>query len=255
MKTKRFNTLILQKLGQRLMIWRFHLKVKHFGVEMETTENDSFLSTSSHIQPNESVAFPPLPLSIAQCICKKNKTVQCKPIYKTSCVQAVTTTKLKCVQVSETSHVHLYGVQTTKVKEDKLPRKKCSRGERLKNRLFLDADFETFAQKLHENEQTDIFVKCISMLTTGKLPFTNMSWKCFLDVGTLLSCTSTTNMEYYREWLEFCQVLYHMFGVGVINALRGRGHFSQVACKKNQKRQVRSCFMESSTSPYPQYQH
>ena len=56
----------------------------------------------------------------------------------------------------------------------------------------------------------------------------NMAWKNFLEMGSLLSCTSTTTMEYDKEWLEFCQVLYHMFGAGVINALRGRGHFSQV---------------------------
>ena len=111
-------------------------------------------------------------------------------------------------QASETRHVHSYGIQTTKVKEDKLPRRKCSHDEHLKNRLFLHADFETFAQKLHENEQTDKFVKCTLVLATGKLAFTNMSWKYFLDMGTLLSCTSTTNMEYDREWLEFSHVIY-----------------------------------------------
>ena len=95
-------------------------------------------------------------------------------MYKTSCVQAVSTTKSKYVQVSKNKHVCLYGVQTTTVKEDKLHCKKCSWGKHLKNRLFVDADFETFAQKLHENEQTDKFVKCISMLATGKLAFTNM---------------------------------------------------------------------------------
>ena len=42
-------------------------------------------------------------------------------------------------------------------------------------------------------------------------------------------------MEYDKEWLEFCQVIYHMFGAGVINALRGRGHFSQVASKETVK--------------------
>ena len=42
-------------------------------------------------------------------------------------------------------------------------------------------------------------------------------------------------MEYDKEWLEFCQVIYHMFGVGVINALWGRGHFSQVASKETVK--------------------
>ena len=190
---------------------------------------------SSHTQSNEIVPFPQLPLSITQSTSKKNKSVQCKPMFKTSCIQAVSTTKSKYVQVSENKHFRSYGIQTTTVKEDKLHRKKCSQGKRLKNRLFVDADFETFAQKLHENEQTDKFVKCISTLATGKLAFTNMSWKCFLDMGTLLSCTSTTNMEYDREWLEFCQVLYHMFGAGVINVLRGWGHFSQVACEKMKK--------------------
>ena len=54
-------------------------------------------------------------------------------------------------------------------------------------------------------------------------------------MGILILCTSTTNMEYDKEWLEFYQVLYHMFGGGVINAILGRGHFSQVACERTKK--------------------
>ena len=92
----------------------------------------------------------------------------------------------------------------------------------------MNTNFDKFAEKLHDNEQTQKFIKCISCLSNGTLPFTNMAWKSFLEMGSLLSCTSTTTMEYDKEWLEFCQVLYHMFGVGVINALRGRGHFSRV---------------------------
>ena len=38
-------------------------------------------------------------------------------------------------------------------------------------------------------------------------------------MGTLFSVKSTTQMEYDSEWLEFCQVIYHMFGAGVVNAL------------------------------------
>ena len=51
--------------------------------------------------------------------------------------------------------------------------------------------------------------------------FLSQTWhgKVFLEMGSLLSCTSTTTMEYDKEWLEFCQVIYHMFGAGVINAL------------------------------------
>ena len=39
-----------------------------------------------------------------------------------------------------------------------------------------------------------------------------MSWNSALDMGHLFLCDSTTQMEYDKEWLEFCQVLYHMFG-------------------------------------------
>ena len=54
-------------------------------------------------------------------------------------------------------------------------------------------------------------------------------------MGTLFTLKSTTTMEYDPEWLEFCQVLYHMFGAGVMNALRGRGHFSHVTSKRTHK--------------------
>ena len=96
---------------------------------------------------------------------------------------------------------------------------KKTSGVILQEQLRLNSDFDKFAEKLHDNEQTQKFIKCISCLLNGTLPFTNMAWKSFLEMGSLLSCTSTTTMEYDKEWLEFCQVIYHMFGVGVINAL------------------------------------
>ena len=102
--------------------------------------------------------------------------------------------------------------------QKKKPEKKTS-GVLLQEQLHLNSDFDKFVEKLHDNEQTQKFIKCISCLSKGTLPFTNMAWKSFLEMGSLLSCTSTTTMEYDKEWLEFCQVIYHMFGVGVINAL------------------------------------
>ena len=42
-------------------------------------------------------------------------------------------------------------------------------------------------------------------------------------------------MKYDKEWLEYCQVIYHMFSAGVINALWGRGHFSHVTSDKTMK--------------------
>ena len=59
-----------------------------YSPEVATETNDSDISFKSETSWSGNG-----PLSIAQSICKKNKTIQCKPIYRTSCVQAVTTTK------------------------------------------------------------------------------------------------------------------------------------------------------------------
>ena len=93
-------------------------------------------------------------------------------------------------------------------------------GNTLLSLLTESNDFEKFAEELHNNNQTNKFVKTISSLTSGSIDFCNIAWKAALDMGHLFSCESTTQMEYDKEWLEFCQVLYHMFGAGVINALR-----------------------------------
>ena len=124
-------------------------------------------------------------------------------------------------------------VQTKK--EKNAPNVKTTKSTLLLEKLNRNQTFEQFARKLDENEQTEKFVNCVISLSSGDMKFTNMAWKSFLDMGTLYSCTSTTNMEYDREWLEFCQVIYHMFGAGVINALRGRGHFLQVTSSKAKK--------------------
>ena len=163
----------------------------------------------------------------------RTKACQIKPSLKSSYVQACVTSKCKGVHTVDLKNIKSCATQTKNV----MPQctKKKSRGDILKERLEKECDFEIFAQKLHANEQTNKFIKCISALANGKLQFTNMSWKCFLDMGALISCPSTTNMEYDKEWLEFCQVLYHMFGAGVINALHGRGHFSQVTSARTNK--------------------
>ena len=85
---------------------------------------------------------------------------------------------------------------------------------------------------LVQHDQTDKFVKLIQALGLSKLKLSSMSWKAALDMGYLSMCTSTTNMTYDKEWLEFCQVLYHMFGGGVMNTLQGRAHFSHVTSEK-----------------------
>ena len=110
-----------------------------------------------------------------------------------------------------------------------------SETQKLLDKLQVDHAFDKFVSILNEHEQIDKFVKTVKAIASGELAATNLCWKAALDMGALFSCKSTTQMEYDKEWLEFCQVIYHMFGGGAINALRGRGHFSQVTGNKTQK--------------------
>ena len=85
--------------------------------------------------------------------------------------------------------------------------------------LQKDEHFSTFALLLKEYEQTTKFVKLVTTLSTQKMKMSNMSWKAALDMGSLYICTTTSKMTYDKEWLEFCQVMYHMFDSGVMNTL------------------------------------
>ena len=106
-------------------------------------------------------------------------------------------------------------------------------GNKLLLALQKDDNFSTFALLLEEHEQTTKFVKLVGTLGTQKMKMSNMSWKVALDMGSLYMCTTTSKMTYDKEWLEFCQVMYHMFGGGVMNTLRGRAHFSHVTSSKS----------------------
>ena len=101
-------------------------------------------------------------------------------------------------------------------------------GEELLRNLLCDNTWYKFAQLLSDNDQTHKFVQLITALGNQKMKFTNMSWKSALDMGSLYMCSTTSNMVYNHEWLEFCQVLYHMFGGGVMNKLCGRVHFNHI---------------------------
>ena len=108
-------------------------------------------------------------------------------------------------------------------------------GNNLLHALQKDDNFSTFALLLKEHEQTTKFVKLVTALGTQKMKMSNMSWKAALDMGSLYMCTTTSKMTYDKEWFEFCQVMYHMFGGGVMNTLRGRAHFSHVTSSKSRK--------------------
>ena len=92
-----------------------------------------------------------------------------------------------------------------------------------------------FATFLENNEQTIKFLSTIKAIALGKLKCSNMSWKAALDMGYLSTCETTSKMVYDKEWLEFYQVVYHMFGGGIINTLCGRAHFSHVTSEKSSR--------------------
>ena len=94
---------------------------------------------------------------------------------------------------------------------------------------------DSFLSKVIENEQSEKFIRTVTVMALGNMSFQNLAWKSFLDMGMLYSLDTTTTMIYDPEWLEFCQVIYHMFGAGVINAFRGWGNFSQVTSQKTTK--------------------
>ena len=196
--------------------------------ECEENEDIQIVNSSSNIFSPIKTESNPKAVEISV----KSKSIQVKPHAKSSYVQASVQTKSKSTHISKMKTLKSCGIQTEKEMKNV---KKSTIGEKLINRILFEIDFDAFAQELCDNEQTEKFIKSLSSLASGKLPFTNMAWKSFLDVGSLYSCTSTMNMDYDKEWLEFCQVLYHMFDAGVINALRGRGHFSQVTSEKSQK--------------------
>ena len=167
-----------------------------------------------------------------------SKPVQLKAICKSKNTQTYVKTKNIAVQNVPSSHSR--GNQTTTVCS-----KQVQHSTQTSDIIFETSDTEKLLDKLQvnfafvsilkEHGQIDKFVKTVNAIASGDLRVTNLCWKAALDMGTLFSCKSTTQMEYDKEWLEFCQVIYHMFGGGVINALRGRGHFSQVTANKAQK--------------------
>ena len=202
------------------------------SMDSSDTENPDSSETNSeaktvlfpqNINPFNSYYFP-LPKET------KEKCTQCTIKTRNNIIQTCPNVCLKCCQTVNTRKLtSTLGTQTTQHTADSVFEEQLLRMLQENNVLV------TFAETLHNNHQTQKLVNCIQTIADGKFKVTNLCWKAFLDMGTLFSLKSTTQMEYDCEWLEFCQVIYHMFGAGVVNALRGCGHFSQVTGNKTSK--------------------
>ena len=77
-----------------------------------------------------------------------------------------------------------------------------------------------------------------------------MAWKAVLHLGIYASCLSTTGMHYDEEYVEFLVLLNMLYGLSVLNILRGPAHFGTVISGECDKGQF-----DPSTanviSPYP----
>ena len=95
--------------------------------------------------------------------------------------------------------------------------------------------WESFAETLQKNNQTEKCVKLITALSNGCLKSTNLAWKCTLDMGQLCMCTTTTNMHYDKDCVDFFSLFNLMFGSSTINILRGTAHFGTLVDVTNQR--------------------
>ena len=95
--------------------------------------------------------------------------------------------------------------------------------------------WESFTEMLQKKNQTEKCVKLITALSNGCLKSSNLVWKCALDMGKLSMCTTTTNMHYNKDCVEFFSLFNLMFGSSAINVLRGTAHFGTLVNVTNQR--------------------
>ena len=196
------------------------------------SDSSSDTDTSSH----GSILFSPSP---EKGILKKPTFTKTKVHYKSKYVQAKPSIKHQ--------KMHTWIITTTRASQTQLKDRskenkttQCSTQNETKfnpvlKKLQENDVLDSFLSKVIENEQSEKFIRTVTVMALGNMSFQNLAWKSFLDMGMLYSLDTTTTMIYDPEWLEFCQVIYHMCGAGVINAFRGQGNFSQVTSQDNQR--------------------
>ena len=103
--------------------------------------------------------------------------------------------------------------------------------------FLFDGDLlQNLETRLKIYSQVESFKILITAVASGKLDLTNLAWKFILDRSKWAMLDNTMGMSYDNDVLEFCTAMYMMFGAGVVNCLRGIGHFGQVVEQKSQLR-------------------
>ena len=100
---------------------------------------------------------------------------------------------------------------------------------------------QDFCKKIEDYGQIEKFIKLLEAIASGKLSPMNLAWKCVLDMGILSMCTSTMNMRYDKDCIEFFSLFNLMFGASAINVLRGTAHFSSIVEDTSEKGKYDPC--------------
>ena len=95
---------------------------------------------------------------------------------------------------------------------------------------------QKFEEQIDKYGQTEKMHRLVEAVATERLSPNYLSWKCALDMGALSVCTSTTNMCYDKDCIEFFALFNLMFRSSSINVLRGAGHFGSIVKHMTEKR-------------------
>ena len=134
-----------------------------------------------HINPFNNYYFP-LPKE------SKDKCTQCNVKTKNSQIQTCPNVRSKCIQT--VSMGKLTSTSCTQMTQDNVD---AVFENELLCLLQENNVLAKFAEILNNNCQTEKFVNCLKAIADGKFEITNLCWKAFLDIGTLLSQINNTN--------------------------------------------------------------
>ena len=81
---------------------------------------------------------------------------------------------------------------------------------------------------LSQYQQLQDFENLLRNISCGKIDPNNICWLLNIHLGRLTSVSSTTQMRWNQEIVEFFSIVYILFGASAINVLHGPMHFSNL---------------------------
>ena len=98
--------------------------------------------------------------------------------------------------------------------------------------MIKDGTFNILCNILESYDQLEDFRNLLLSLAQGMIPPENICWLLNLHLGKLTSLSTTTEIRWHKDIVEFFSVVYLLFGASAINVLRGPMHFSELVMEK-----------------------